>query len=178
MNERLERQILHKKALCWLDAHNTPVCILPTLELSSSQSSTAKIAYSSRASESQRVIPLTGALIRVKRNVNPVYRGNKGMCRKWSAIGSPSTPAPSPPVSLRDSREGGEGAGLLVSLADHLRGVVNLIIKKLKQQQNLSIRPLGTVCGFQGLTVCLGQTLENECAPGRIRIAGDIRRVA
>jgi len=177
MIERLERRILHGKAPCWPDVYTAPVCIPSTRELLSLKSSAAKIAYTPRASDSQRVIPLVGALIRVKRNVNPVYPGNKGMCRKWSAIGSPSTPAPSPPVSLRDSRDGGEGAGLLVRLADHLRGVVNLKIQKLKQQ-NHSIRPLGTVCGFQGLMVCLGQTLENECAPGRIRIAGDIRRVA
>jgi len=163
-------------APCRPDVSSSSLCRPPTPELPSRQSSAAKIAYSPRASKFQRVIPVTGALIRVKRNVNPVYPGNKGMCRKWVANGSPSTPAPSPPVSLRDSRDGGEGAGLLVRLATQLRNWLVLKIQKLKQQQKRVIRPSGTLSGFQGLAVCCGQTLENECAPGRIRFAGDIRR--
>jgi len=155
MIERFEQPILHNTAPGRPDVCSSSICTPSSPKLPSHQSTGIKIAYPPRASEFQGAVPLTGALIRVKRNVNPVYPGNKGMCRKWSAIGSPSTPAPSPPVSLRDSREGGEGAGLLVSLADHLRGVVNLKIQKLKQQQNFSIRPLRTVSGFQGLTVCL-----------------------
>jgi len=178
MIERLARRILHEAAPCRPDVCDSSVCIPPTPELPSRQYSAAKIDYSPRASDSKMTVPLTGALIRVKQKVNPVYRGNKEMCRKWVANGSPSTPAPSPPVSLRDSSDGGEGAGLLVRLATQLRNWSVLKIQKLKQQQKRGIRPSGTLSGFRVFTVCFGQTLENECAPGRIQIAGDIRRLS
>ena len=148
MIERLERWILHEAAPCRPDVSSTSVFVPPAPELPSLQSSAAKIAYPSRASATQREFPLIGALIRLKRNVNLHQLETKEICRKWVAFGSPATPDPSPPVSLRDSREGGEGSGLWVRLATHMRGVVKKK-QKLKQQQNNSIRPWGTVVVFR-----------------------------
>jgi hypothetical protein len=142
MIERLEQRILHKKATCWPDAGSSPICIHPASELSKHKIHGLKYNHSSRALETRGAIPLLGALIRVKGNVKRIYLDFKEMCRKRAAVGSPSTPAPSPPASLRECRKTGEGAGLLVRLATHLREVISLKIQK-QNNNKLAGSPLG-----------------------------------
>ena len=56
---------------------------------------------------------MTRAPETIQQGVKQVYPEMGGSARVYLSFGCPATPDPSPSVSLRDSREAGEGSGLL-----------------------------------------------------------------
>ena len=104
---------------------------------------------------------LSGALNRLKRNVNQIHILFQGKAAIWAAFCSPATPAPTPPASLCDGRKEVVGAGLLVHYAAH---IAELFKNTYTIQTNIKKPCMQRFEDFIGLCVLVASLLESSFA--------------